>query len=146
MAEVRNYSLADHVISIKTSNVNIPELLIGNGDAVETITVTYENDTFSFTVSPDGSATLNKNYMKNGTITISLQQTSPFVDRLIDLYNSQMVSGVTNVADIVITDANGNIDSKFHKCVITKIPDYNAGAESQTRDFNIIYGSGSPTN
>lgn len=145
MAEVRNYSLADHVVSILPNSNSIPPLLIGNGDAVESITITYENDTFSFTVSPDGSATLNKNYMKNGTITISLQQTSPFVDYLLDLYNSQMVVGITNVADIVIQDLYGNIDAKFHKCVITKIPDYNAGAESQTRDFNIIYGNGSIT-
>jgi hypothetical protein len=137
--DVRNYSLADHTISIETPNRNVT---IGNGSSLETISVTFANDNFSFTVSPDGSATLNKNNMLNGTATISLQQTNPFVNVLIDLFKSQIINNVINTGRMIIKDTNGNINARFEKCVITKYPDYNAGPESQARDFVIAFGKG----
>ena len=139
MEEIRQYSLADHTLSIVNSTRS---LTIGNGSALDSFSVQFENDNFSFTMSADGSATLNKNYMKNGSISISLQQTNPFVNSLIDFYKSQGLTGVTDTANIVIKDANGNINGRFEKCVITKYPDYTAGQTSAVREFTIIYGKG----
>lgn len=139
MADIRNYSLADHTISITDSSRT---LTIGNGAALESIAVTFANDNFSFSVAPDGSATLNKNLMLNGTITLTMQQTNPFVNPLIDMYKSKIGVGPIDTSRIVIKDLNGNISGRFEKCVITKYPDYNAAAESATRDFTIAFGKG----
>lgn len=136
---VRNYSLADHTISITTSNRS---LIIGNGSSLDTISISFANDNFSFSMSADGSAVLNKNYMLNGTINISLNQANPFVDLLIDLFKSQLLQGVVDLGTIVIKDTFGNINGTFEKCVISKYPDYSAGAESASRDFVILYGKG----
>lgn len=138
--EVRNYSLADHTISIKSKAF---ELNIGNGSSLESINISFENDTFEFSVSADGTATLNKNYMKNGTITLSLQQTNPFVNLLLDLYNKQMVKGITDTANMTIEDVYGNVKGTFTKCVINKIPNYDAGKTSSVREFVFIFGNGS---
>lgn len=141
MDNVRNFSLADHTISIITQSGAI-QLQIGNGDALESITVSFENDTFSFTMSADGNATLNKNYMRNGSISLSVQQTNPCVERLIDLYKTQMLPGATDIATIKIKDVYGNINARLEKCVVTKIPDYTANTESSPREFTIIFGQG----
>ena len=136
---MREFSLADHTISLRNSTRT---LTIGNGSALESFSINFENDNFSFTVSPDGSSTLNKNYMRNGTLSLSLQQTNPFVDSLIDFFKSQSISGITDTADMVVKDTNGNINGRFTKCVITKYPDYTAGATNSMREFTIIFGYG----
>lgn len=136
---MKNYSLADHTISIETNNMSIT---IGNGSATESISVTWTNDNFSYTTSPDGQATLNINYMLSGSFTISLQQTNPFVDQLQTLFKQQIKGGVIDTGRAKIKDANGNINGEFQGCVISKFPDYNAGAESATRDFVFLFSKG----
>ena len=139
MSDVRQYSLADHTLTISN---NTRSITIGNGSSVESITVTFDNDNFSFTMSADGTAALNKNYMKNGSVSISINQTNPFVNELNAFYNAQMLSGVVDTARMILKDTNGNVNARFEKCVITKIPDYSAGNESASRPFVIIFGKG----
>ena len=134
-----NYSLADHTISIQTENMN---LVIGNGSATESITITWDNDNFSYTTSPDGQATLNVNYMFSGSFTISLQQTNPFVDQLLTLFKHQIQGGIVDTGNAKIKDINGNINGEFQGCVISKIPDYSAEAENGTRDFVVLFKKG----
>ena len=68
----QNYSLADHTVVIENENF---QTTIGNGSSLESISVSYANDNFSYSMAADGTGTLNKNKMRNGTISISLQQT-----------------------------------------------------------------------
>lgn len=140
MDDVRVYSLADHTVHLKTADGY--EVKIGNGQSVETITVTFANDNVSFTMSNDGTSTMNVNKMLNGTASIALNQANPFVDKLINFYKHQLFGGVIRPATMVISDTYGNINGKFEKCAITKIPDYTAGSESQSREFVIAYGKG----
>lgn len=136
---MNNYSLANHTIAIKTARTSIT---IGNGAAVESISTSFANDNMSFTMSADGEATLNKNKMLNGSIGISLIQTNPFVKLLKNLYYQQLQSQPTEAAEITIKDSDGNINAYFIGCVITKIPDYNAGNEAAGRGFTIIFAKG----
>ena len=144
---VRNYSLADHSLSIVAQNgavgsANYYSAIIGNGDAVDTISVSYANENASFTMSADGSASLSTNYMRNGTITVTVQQTSPINQTLIAIYKKMTQNGVANPANIVLKDGNGNINGSYEKCVITKTADYTAGAEADMRSWTIIFGKG----
>lgn len=136
---MRNFSLADHSISIQTADIS---LIIGNGSALESINVTWDNDNFSYTTSPDGQATLNVNYMLNGSFTISLQQTNPFVDQLQTLFKHQIQGGIVDVGTAKIKDVNGNINAEFSGCVISKFPDYSAESTSGTRDFVVLFKKG----
>lgn len=138
MAETRNYSLADHTVVLENS---VRTLTIGNGSSVDSISFSYENDNFGFTMSSDGTSTLNVNYMKNGTITIALNQANPFVDELIDFFNTQISDGVVRTATATIKDSFGNVNKTFYKVLITKVPDYTAGNESGTREFSLIFGT-----
>lgn len=138
MAETRNYSLADHTVVLENS---VRTLTIGNGSSVDSISFSYENDNFGFTMSSDGTSTLNVNYMKNGTITIALNQANPFVDELIDFFNTQISDGVVRTATVTIKDSFGNVNKTFYKVLITKVPDYTAGSESGTREFSLIFGT-----
>lgn len=135
-----NYSLANHTIVITNSAYN---LVIGNGSSLEGINVTFANDNFAYTMSADGTGTLNKNKMRNGTYTITLQQTNPMVKVLTSLYEQQFVSTPTDVAKSTIKDTDGNINGTFDECVITKTPDYTANPESTTREFTVIFKRGS---
>ena len=136
---MRNFSLADHSISIQTSDISI---IIGNGSSLEEVNVTWDNDNFSYTTSPDGQATLNVNYMLNGSFTISLQQTNPFVDQLQTLFKHQIKGGIVDVGTAKIKDVNGNINAEFLGCVISKFPDYSASSTSGTRDFVVLFKKG----
>ena len=134
-----NYSLADHTIVIANNNF---QTTIGNGSSLESITVSYANDNFSYTMAADGTGTLNKNKMRNGTITVSLQQTNPFVGVLTSIYEEMFTSSPTDVAQMTIKDSNGNINGTFTGCVVTKNPDYTANPESTTRDFVFLFKNG----
>lgn len=136
---MNNYSLANHTVVIETSQTT---LTIGNGAALETISVSYANDNMSFTMAADGEATLNKNLMLNGTIGISLVQTNPFIKPLKNLFYDQLQSNPTHDAKITVRDSDGNINAYFVGCVIVKIPDYNAGNEAAGREFSIIFAKG----
>lgn len=136
---MKQFSLADHTISIQTNDIS---LIIGNGSALESISITWDNDNFSYTVAPDGSATLNVNYMLNGSFTISLQQTNPFVDQLQTLFKHQIQGGTVDVGTAKIKDVSGTVNGEFSGCVISKFPDYSAEAESGTRDFVFLFKKG----
>lgn len=134
-----NYSLADHTIVITNRNF---QLTIGNGSSLEGITVSYANDNFSYTMAADGTGTLNKNKMRNGSITVSLQQTNPFVQTLTSLYEEMYTSNPTDVAQMTIKDSNGNINGSYSDCVVTKNPDYTGNPESTTREFTFLFKKG----
>lgn len=136
---VRNYSLANHTLYLQNDDYNV---IIGNGSSAETITVSYANENFSYTMSADGTGTLNKNKMRNGTISVSLNQANSICDQLKNVYKSQLEGSSTAPATITIRDSDGNINSTYTGCVITKIPDYSAGNESASREFSIIFLEG----
>lgn len=139
MNEIRNYSLADHTLVISNNTYNI---VIGNGSSTESITVSFANDNFSYTMAADGTGTLNKNKMRNGSATVSLQQTNPIVNSLHNLYENQMESTPVDTAKMTLKDSNGNIDATFDGCVISKEPDYGASNEQASRDFVILFVKG----
>lgn len=139
MATIRNYSLANHSLVFVNTNSSV---IIGNGASVESITVSFENDNFSHTMSADGSATLNVNYMLNGTISVALQQTNPFVTTLDNIYKAQLNSTPIDEGTITLKDSNGNINGTFDRCVIVKYPDYTAESESSTREYTFRFTKG----
>lgn len=134
-----NYSLANHTL-VFSNNANT--ITIGNGASTDNINVSYENENFSYTMAADGTGTLNKNNMRNGTITISLQQTSPYCHRLNSIYNQQMASSPVDVGQVTIKDSDGNINGVYQECTFTKLPDYSASAESATREYTMIFKKG----
>lgn len=134
-----NYSLANHTL-VFSNNTNT--ITIGNGSSMDNVNITYANDNFSYTMAADGTGTLNKNYMRNGTITISLQQTNPYCHRLNSIYNQQISSSPVDVGQVTIKDSDGNINGTYQECTFTKLPDYSAAAESSTRQYTIIFKKG----
>lgn len=58
-----------------------------NGEGIGSITITRANDVTAHDVSADGSVMVSKIKSKNGTIAISVQQSSPLNKWLDKLYN-----------------------------------------------------------
>lgn len=139
---VRTWSLATHTISFEGDGL-LP-LKIGNGSALDTFTLSQANDNVTFTMSADGSATANVNFMKNGTLTINLMQTTDYNNQLLWFYNHQIYkdNGALRVrpARVTVSDTQGNVTAVLDNAFLTKPADYDAGAEAAPRTWTVICG------
>ncbi|MDU5080230.1 phage protein [uncultured Tissierella sp.] len=83
--------MSDTVYSFQDLNCSFTHPSVGqismNGEGIGSITITRANDVTSHDVSADGSVMISKIKSKNGTVAISVQQSSPLNKWLDRLYN-----------------------------------------------------------
>jgi Protein of unknown function (DUF3277). len=98
--EVTTYSFEDVNIEVKHSGKGS---YATNGEGVGTITVSLANDRTAHDIAADGSTMVSKLRTHNGTITISVQQTSSFNRWLTGLFNYLDGASAAVWADATIT-------------------------------------------
>lgn len=83
--------MSNTTYSFQDLNANFSHPSVGqismNGEGIGSITITRANDVTAHDVSADGSVMISKIKSKNGTIAISVQQSSPLNKWLDRVYN-----------------------------------------------------------
>ena len=103
MAKTTTYSFTDVSCALNFDGI-VPYVITGEG--VGSITVTMSTDKTTHDVSADGSIMVSKIAGNNGTIAISLQQTS-YANTLLKLwYNYLLAANATSWANNSLTITN----------------------------------------
>ena len=143
----KRYSLADHTISIESSNSAFRVKLGGTGSFLGGIGVTWDADIWSKEMDPTGSGVLNKSYDRSGEVKLTINQMSDQVqtfEEIMKSYFSEQSTNLNPVFGITISSAvNGVIVDATH-CVLKKLPDWEAGESAATREFVFISMEMSP--
>lgn len=139
------YSLANYLLSLKSENGEINEIIGsvtigGEGSAVGLISVEYNESLWSTTGFPTGGYVHNKNLSKTGQITVSINQLSDKVAKFIQLCNISY-GGNDDSLTISISDNDANqIICSAIDCYITKIPNQEFGASASEQSWVFTCG------
>ena len=143
----KRYSLADHTVSIKSSNSTFKLTLGGTGSFLGGIGVTWDADIWSKEMDPTGSGVLNKSYDRSGEIKVTINQMSEQVktfERIMKSYFTNVALETNPVFDITISSAVNGMLVEATYCVLKKLPDWEAGESAATREFTFIAMEMSP--
>jgi len=109
---------------------------IMRGFADNLVTVARTNTAYELVVGADGEGTRVKSNDRSGTITISLQQTSPSNDELSTLALADEATN-SGLFPMLIKDNLGTTLFTADTCFIEKFPDAAFGKTVQTREWVI---------
>ena len=136
------YSLAKYLLSIKSENFEINDIIGsvaigGEGAAIGSISVKYDNDLWSTEGYSTGGYVQNKNLSRTGSISVEINQLSDKISKFIQLCNISF-SGIDDPLTLSIIDNDSNqIIASGIDCHIRKIPDqeFKNEASNQTWEF-----------
>ena len=140
------YSLADYILSIKSSNQEINSMfgtlaIGGEGTAIGSISLSLTNALYSTETYSTGAWIHNKNLSRSGNVSVTLNQLAdqiPTLKRLVNLYYNGVGSSIDQLGlTLSVVDTLGNEIASCIDCFPTKIPDqnFNREAEDQTWVF-----------
>ena len=111
-----------------------PYILRGFSDSL--VTVARTNAAYEMVVGADGEATRVKSNDRSGTITVSLQQSSPSNDELSTLCALDE-TGNAGLFPLLIKDNLGTTLCTADTCFVEKFPDAAFAKTTQTREWII---------
>lgn len=99
----------------------------------EFVTAERNTEKRSFKVGAQGEVVVNESADDTGTVTVTIDQTSPTNKEFRRLYNSG------KAFDLNVADNNPNTaDVSGSECYIENLPSKSSGAESGDREWNIL--------
>lgn len=141
----KRYSLADYQVTIdipESLGFGVTSITIGgDGDYMNSITISTENNLYEIATDAAGNWLYNKNLARNGTVELNIQQVSDRVAQLKTLFNlfykSQTQSeGLT----ITVADTEGNEIATCEDCVIANPPSQVFGEASAEQTWSLLSG------
>lgn len=154
----RRYALTDYLVSFTypsslrtllngsatntdTNNADDGITIGGQDSYLDSIEVSYENETFTTEADSTGSWVHTKNNAKNGTVSISINQVSDKVIELIRLFNiyrsnDDVLEGMT----ITVQNQRGTIVCTCVDCYIKKIPNQQMQSTPQLQTWELTCG------
>lgn len=134
MGKLRTYSLAEHSVSIESSygkiSFSAKDNNVGN--------FSYARKTNHANIVGDaaGGAVMNINKDKTGTITLSINQQSPYAAALTKFFSASEGEDTEDyISNIVIKTDSGDLVVSGEECYAQKLPDEERGAEASEIDF-----------
>ena len=110
-------------VTVQVAGINIV------GFSEDKVTVERANNAWELTVGCDGESTRVKSNDLSGTITLTLQQTSPSNDFLTTVFYNDQANN--EVVQVIITDTEGKSKIQANKAWIEKMPE---GAYGKTQN------------
>lgn len=137
------HSLAS--VSVVITNDVLGTIQIGGGGKqIGTVSYNFDTDMFSKQATADGGVIFSHSAAKDGTITISLKQTSPHVADLTRFYEDARINPYNAASTITIKDGIGTINVVAYDCFPTRLPQNQVGETPTDRDFSFICGTITP--
>lgn len=141
---MKRYSLANHVLSIKPNDNQINNIfgtisIGGEGNYLESVSVSNENTLWSTTGYATGAWVHNKNLAKTGTVTISLNQLSDQVAKLITLCETYYGGDYEGFTLTLTKNDNTKICTCID-CYISKIPTQSFGTSAANQSWVFTCG------
>lgn len=139
------YSLADYILTIKSNNSEINNIIGnvsigGEGSAIGSINISYSDSLWTTTGYKTGGYVHDKNLSRVGTISIALNQLSDKITKFIQLCNV-CYSGNDDSLTLTVTDNNSNqIIATGNDCYISKIADQVLGATAADQTWEFTCG------
>ena len=133
-------SLASMSVSIVNNEYDELISFGGGGNQIGSASYSFEQPMFGMTPTADGGYSFNHNASKSGTISISVQQTSPVVDTLTRYLLWCRDNPELAAAEITIADNIGIIDVVGVDCLPTSYPDNSLQDTAQARTFTFACG------
>ena len=138
------YSLANYILSIDSNDSEIKNIfgtitVGGEGDYLDSLTLSHESNIYSTTGYATGGWVHNKNLDRHGTATISINQLSDRVGRFIQLAKLAF-SGDYAGFTLSLSDIDGNKIATCVDCYITKIPDQSFNPQAQNQIWTFTCG------
>lgn len=106
MSRLTTYSFVDINMTFSHPAVGVYPM---NGEGVGDVNISYPNDNTAHDVAADGSVMTSKMKANNATITMTMQQTSPFHQFLLNWFNAININTSLGWAGAVI-----NIQSRLN--------------------------------
>lgn len=103
------------------------------------VEVVRDEDMFSLYVGADGESTRAKSNNKSGSVTVTLQQSSPSNDELSELALADEL-GNAGVLPLLVKDGSGRALFTAEQAWIQKMADSAFGNETETREWVIRTG------
>lgn len=141
---MKRYSLADYILSIDAVETSIRNLfgtlsIGGDGSAIGSISLSTATDMWSTKGYATGAWVHNKSLDRHGTCTVSINQLSDTVIRLIKLC-SIFYTGNYQGLTLAVSDSAGNRVATCTDCYIVKIPDQSWGTEAEDQSWQFTCG------
>lgn len=134
MAKTKVLSLADVVLTI-TNDIKGVITIGGGGKQVGSVSYSFIRAPFAVMDTADGGAAVSHNRSKAGTVTLSLQQTSPHIGELVDYIRWARDNPYQAESSIVIRDQSGVIACTAVGCFPSSFPDNAVGDTLSNRTF-----------
>lgn len=120
------YSLANYILAVEPNDPELKSMFTditigGEGNAVDSFSVSYSNAMWSTTSFSTGAWVHNKNLAKNGTVTISVSQLYDKVARMKVMCNAFYQKDY-NGFTLTLSDNNGNKVVTCNDCYLQSIP------------------------
>lgn len=120
MPKTKVLSLADVVMTI-TNDIKGIITIGGGGKQIGSVGYNFKNSPFAVNDTADGGAAVVHNRSKAGTVTLTIQQTSPHVGELVDFirwardnpYNAESTITIRDQAGVIACTANGAFPNIF---------------------------------
>lgn len=141
---MKKYSLANYILSVDPNDSSIKSMfgtisIGGEGNAIGSISLSVSSSMWSTEGYATGAWIHNKNLDKHGSVTISINQLSDKVVKLIQLvklYYGKDYDGFT----LAVSDINGNKVASCIDCYIEKIPEQSFGTTASDQRWTFTCG------
>ena len=116
----------------------------GGGKQVDTVSYNFDTDMFSKQATADGGVIFSHNAARDGTISITLKQTSPHIGDLTRFYEDARINPYSAGSTITIKDGIGTINVVARDCLPTRLPQNSVSDTPSDREFGFICGQINP--